>query len=65
MQAALNTLEIFGTMSGLKINTDKIKVVWIGKKSNSKDKLKVSVNLDLGATDFKLLGFFNYIFLLV
>ena len=29
---ALNILEIFGSMSGLKINTDKTKLIWIGKK---------------------------------
>ena len=58
MQAALNTLKIFGTISGLKINADKKKIVWIGKKRNSKDKLKVSLNLDLGATEFRLLGLY-------
>ena len=56
LQAALNTLEIFGTICGLKINTDKTKVIWSGKKTNSKDKLKVSVKLHWGATEFKLLG---------
>ena len=30
---ALNTLEIFGSMSGLKINTNKTKLIWIGKKT--------------------------------
>ena len=30
--AALNILEIFGSISGLKINTDKTKIVWIGRK---------------------------------
>ena len=32
MVAALNTLELFGSKSGLKINTDKTKVTWTGKK---------------------------------
>ena len=32
MKAALNTLKLFGSISGLKINTDKTKVTWIGKK---------------------------------
>ena len=27
-----NTLEIFGTISGLKMNTDKTKVIWIGRR---------------------------------
>ena len=30
--AALNTLEIFGTMSGLKMSKDKTKIIWIGRK---------------------------------
>ena len=56
LQATLNTLEIFGNLSGLKMNTDKTKVIWIGKKRYAKDKLKVSVKLDWGQTEFKLLG---------
>ena len=32
MVAALNTLELFGSISRLNINTDKTKVTWIGKK---------------------------------
>ena len=39
--AALNVLEVFGNMSGLKVNMDKTKLVWIGKKRHSKDKLDV------------------------
>ena len=54
--AALNTLEIFGSMSGLKINTDKTKLIWIGKKRHSKDKINTMCNLAWGATDFNLLG---------
>ena len=27
--AALNTLEVYGSYSGLKINTDKTKLIWI------------------------------------
>ena len=30
--AALNVLEIFGSISGLQVNTEKNKVIWIGKK---------------------------------
>ena len=30
--ATLNTLEIFGSLSGLKVNTDKTKIIWLGKK---------------------------------
>ena len=34
LEAALNTIEIFGTFSGLKMNTTKTKAVWIGRKKN-------------------------------
>ena len=33
--ATLNTLEIFGSLSGLKVNTDKTKIIWLGKKTFS------------------------------
>ena len=56
LQTSLNVLEIFGTLSGLKINHDKTKVIWIGKKRHSKDKLKVPVKLNWGESEFKLLG---------
>ena len=38
------------------MNTSKTKVIWIGRKKYSKDKLQVSVNLDWGTTHFNLLG---------
>ena len=56
LQAALNTLETYGTYSGLKINKEKTKVIWLGRKKHSKDKLNVSVNLDWGCSEFTLLG---------
>ena len=40
--AALNLLEIHGyNISGLKVNMDKTKLDWIGKKHYSKDKFDV------------------------
>ena len=54
--AALNTLEIFGSLSGLKVNSDKTKIVWLGKKKHSKDKFEIKENLDWGTTKFNLLG---------
>ena len=56
LQAALNTIEIFGSFSGLKINTNKTKLVWIGRKKHCKEKLKVTNRLEWGITRFKLLG---------
>ena len=54
--AALNVLEVYGNMSGLRINMDKTKLVWIGKKRNSKDKFDVGKELVWGASNFTLLG---------
>ena len=54
--AALNTLEIFGSISGLKVNTDKTTLVWIGKKRYSKDKIHVDKSLVWGANLFSPLG---------
>ena len=54
--AALNTIELFGTLSGLKMNTSKTKVVWIGRKKHSREKINVSHNLEWGIHQFRLLG---------
>ena len=56
LHAALNTLEIYGTVSGLKVNTDKTQIVWIGKKKHVKEKIDTGKNLVWGNTDFNLLG---------
>ena len=56
LQAALNILELFGDISGLKINTEKTKLVWVGSEVSSKRKLKVSQKLYWGETQFNLLG---------
>ena len=39
LEAALNILEIFGSISGLKVNTEKTQIVWIGKKKTLKKKI--------------------------
>ena len=56
LEAALNTIEMFGSMSGLKMNTSKTKIIWIGRKRYSKDKLNVNPRLEWGITDFNMLG---------
>ena len=56
LQAALNTIEVFGSFSGLKMNTTKTKLVLIGRKKHSKDKLFVNSKLDWGTTSFNLFG---------
>lgn len=56
LQAALNIIEIYGSYSGLKINKDKTKVIWIGSKKGSTDKLNTVPLLSWGETEFDLLG---------
>ena len=56
LQAALNLLEVFGSISGLKINCEKTKIIWIGSKKHSKEKLDVTSHLKWGETEFTLLG---------
>ena len=56
LQAALNILEVFGSLSGLKVNAEKTKMVWIGSKKISKDQLNVSAKLKWGNSNFTLLG---------
>ena len=56
LQATLNVLEIYGSLSGLRVNTEKTKIIWIGKKKHSKDKLLISAKLDWGSSEFNLLG---------
>ena len=38
LQSALNTLEIYGNLSGLKMNKEKTKVIWIRRKNIPKIK---------------------------
>ena len=37
LQAALNTLEIYSSYSGLRMNKEKTKVIWLGRKKYSKE----------------------------
>ena len=55
LQAALNVLEVFGSLSGLKVNTEKTQIVWIGKKKRCKEKL-LNLNLQWDTTCFNMLG---------
>ena len=56
LQATLNTLEIFGTLSGLRMNTVKTQIAWIGKRKHCKEKLNVTKDLVWGKDTFSLLG---------
>ena len=55
LQAALNVLEIFDSVSGLRVNTEKTQVVWIGKKKRCNEKL-LKLNLNWDTTQFNVLG---------
>ena len=53
----LSTLECFSKFSGLKINNNKTKIVWIGSKKFSKDVYHhIRWKFDLDCTSFNLLG---------
>ena len=56
LQATLNILKIYGNLSGLKINTEKTKLIWIGSMKKSPSKLKVNQEMCWGETKFSLLG---------
>ena len=56
LQAALNLLEVFGSISGLTINSEKTNIILIGWKEHLKDKLNVTLSLNWGETEFILLG---------
>ena len=53
LQVTLNVLEIFVNISGLKINTEKMQIVWVGR---NKVKLKEDKELHWGCNNFSLLG---------
>ena len=56
LQVTLNTLEILGTLSGLRVNMEKTQIVWISKKKHCKDKLNVTKGLVWGKYTFNFLG---------
>lgn len=56
LDASLRTLSKFAELSGLKINLEKTKVVWIGKKRFSADTMCVKHSLEWGSSRFTLLG---------
>jgi len=56
LQSTLQTLNKYEKFSGLKINSQKTKVVWIGSMKNSKQILCSDFKLDWNPTNFKILG---------
>ena len=49
-------LQQFASMSGLNINVDKTKAVWIGSRRNSKLRFMPEINLDWNPVTFTVLG---------
>ena len=56
LQAGLNTIETFGSYSGLKMNMSKTKTIWRGRKRYSRDIINTTPMLTWGETEFELLG---------
>ena len=56
LQATLNVLEIYGNLSGLKINKEKTKLIWIGSKKNSVRRLIIGEDMCWGENTFNLMG---------
>lgn len=56
LQAAFKTLNTFYNISGLKVNTEKTKAVWIGSRMGSSIKLCKDTQLDWDSDTFIILG---------
>lgn len=56
LRNTLNILDKFYNMSGLKINVEKTKAIWIGPLSHSKKQICVDFKLDWSQGPFKILG---------
>ena len=56
LRASIKTLEHFYKMSGLKINVDKTKAVWIGEMAHSDLQICRDIKLDWSKGPFKILG---------
>jgi len=56
LKAALETLKRFERMSGLKVNVDKTRIIWIGSVRQSQRKLCPGYNLDWNQGVFRALG---------
>ena len=56
LQIAINTLETFYKMSGLKMNNQKTKVVWLGVMAGSSIKICKDLQLDWETGNFEVLG---------
>jgi hypothetical protein len=53
---AIDTIQLFGKVSGLKLNTDKSCAVWLGSKKNSKTVYMPHLHMEWNPLKFKILG---------
>ena len=56
LREVLSILDSFYFLSGLKMNAEKTKLIWIGALERSKSELCKEVNLEWGVTEFNSLG---------
>lgn len=56
VRKTLDKLQLFYSMSGLKINVEKTKAIWIGSMNKSDHKLCLEYNLDWNQEPSKILG---------
>ena len=56
LQHTMNVLVIFGSLSGLKMNLSKTRMLWIGKKKFCKEKLDCGKSLNWDNSNFSLIG---------
>ena len=56
LKETLNVLKLFYLMSGLKINVEKTRAIWIGSLSHSTRQLSKEYKLDWSQGSFRILG---------
>lgn len=61
LNSALNVLNQFAILSGLRVNFEKTHVIWIGSLKYSTRSIKTKWKLNWGSTCFKLLGIWFHI----
>lgn len=55
-EEAITTINYFSSMSGLKMNSDKTQVIWIGSRKNSGERFRPDLNFIWNSVKFKVLG---------
>ena len=53
---AIDTIKVFGKVSGLKLNTEKSCAIWLGNKKNSKTVYMPHLHMEWNPLKFKILG---------